>query len=239
MQTCRGRESPPARSHYDLPSERFQTARASKWLRRHQLPPYTRRIIERSCAAHCGFARGSLRLDLSRGAVARGYSGGACGLTRCEPRANYRASLLLRPTAPPPHPRAPSLTIHLACERRARRRICTIRARARRSWRVRAIFAGARSLNTRVHGSREARRAGMARRCAGQRESRGGERSWRRSVARSKRLARPLARGSPRVSAQRRRKECSPPFRRIERRTTSAEQDARNSARLRDQRVIA
>jgi hypothetical protein len=30
------------------------------------------------------------------------------GLTRCEPRANGRASLLLRPIRPPPHPRAPS-----------------------------------------------------------------------------------------------------------------------------------
>ena len=38
------------RPHYDWPSERFQTARAPNWLQQHQLQPYTRRIVVRSCA---------------------------------------------------------------------------------------------------------------------------------------------------------------------------------------------
>ncbi len=54
----------------------------------------TRCEVGRSCALVCFIARiRSFPCDLSRGSVARGYSGGAGGLTRCEPRANCAESL--------------------------------------------------------------------------------------------------------------------------------------------------
>src|SRR5215207_9488485 len=61
----------------------------------------------RSGRSRALLAHSHVSFEIAHWSVARGYSGGRLGLTRCEPVA-CGAGLLLRPERPPPHPRAPS-----------------------------------------------------------------------------------------------------------------------------------
>ena len=125
-----------------------------------------------------------------RGSVARGYSGGRGGLTRCEPR-DTAASLLLRPHAAASTPSRSLPARHTEGAAVARKS-----ARVSESAHDRSAIESSRIIDAvgpchphsrRVHAtSRAARSDGVS-----SMDARGGsERSARRSPARSKRLAR-------------------------------------------------
>ena len=197
--------------------------------------------FERYCARYLFIAPRRLFRYLRAGRSREGIPAAPAGLHAAS-LGKLRPSLLLRPMAPPPHPRAPALRrSHVvgrranACFARATVLVHVLGARNERETPLRDAvrpcprFRGGvlRTNDAPTRRSPGARCRAIERRKAAGAPGGGASRVARDSAA--------VCRGSQRVSAQRRRRECLRPLRRNDRRRrTRAER-----AELRDQRVNA